>query len=87
MTFPRVRVRMLFIFGIFFRVIPIPAWAVLLWWFALQVLAGLPQLAGVGDLAGGGRLGPRRGFVAGVGLIKWFRDPVLVARRAAIVLP
>ena len=88
MTFPRVRVRMLFIFGIFFRVIPIPAWAVLLWWFALQVLAGLPQLAGVGDLSGGVAVWAHvGGFVAGVGLIRWFRDPVLVARRAAIVLP
>ena len=86
MTFPRVRVRMLFIFGIFFRVIPIPAWAVLLWWFALQVLAGLPQLAGVGDLAGGVAVWAHvGGFVAGVGLIRWFRDPVRVAAREAML--
>ncbi|MFM2140594.1 MAG: hypothetical protein RLZZ25_859, partial [Gemmatimonadota bacterium] len=48
LLFPRVRVRMLFFFGIFLRVIPLPAWGVLLWWFAWQVLAGLPQLVGVG---------------------------------------
>ena len=40
--YPRVRVRMLFIFFIFFRVIPLPAWLVLLWWFGVQVLTGLP---------------------------------------------
>src|ERR1041385_1947300 len=34
--YPRVRVNMLFIFIIFFKVIPIPAWVVLLWWFFVQ---------------------------------------------------
>ena len=42
--FPRVRVRMLFIFLVFFRVFPLPAWMVLLWWFGLQLLMGLPEL-------------------------------------------
>jgi membrane associated rhomboid family serine protease len=87
MLFPLVRVRMLFIFGIFFRVIPIPAWVVLLWWLALQFLLGLPQLAGFGDLAGGVAVWAHiGGFLAGVGLIRWFRDPRLVTAREAILL-
>ena len=39
--YPRGRVNMLFIL---IRIIPVPAWAVLLWWFLLQVLMGLPLL-------------------------------------------
>jgi membrane associated rhomboid family serine protease len=87
LLFPSARVRMLFIFGIFFRVIPLPAWAVLLWWFALQVLAGLPQLAGVGDLSGGVAVWAHvGGFVAGVLLVRAFIRPALVAEREAMLL-
>lgn len=87
LLFPSARVRMLFIFGIFFRVIPLPAWAVLLWWFALQVLAGLPQLAGVGDLSGGVAVWAHvGGFVAGVLLVRAFIRPDLVAEREAMLL-
>jgi membrane associated rhomboid family serine protease len=87
LLFPRVRVRMLFIFGIFFRVIPVPAWAVLLWWFAIQLLSGLPQLAGLGDMGGGVAVWAHvGGFVAGVLLIRFFQSPALVAERRAILL-
>ena len=84
--YPRVRVNMLFIFIIFFRVIPIPAWLVLLWWFALQVLTGLPQLSPMRPEVSGGvavwaHVG---GFVAGVILIKLFENRRLVARRDEI---
>ncbi|MCE9602684.1 MAG: rhomboid family intramembrane serine protease [Gemmatimonadetes bacterium] len=85
--FPRVRVRMLFIFVIFFRVIPLPAWLVLLWWLALQVLIGLPQLAGVGDLAGGVAVWAHvGGFVAGALFIRVFVRPDLVEERRAMLL-
>jgi membrane associated rhomboid family serine protease len=87
LLFPRARVRMLFIFGFFFRVIPLPAWGVLLWWFAIQVLAGLPQLAGVGDLTGGVAVWAHvGGFLAGVMLIRAFRVPGLVAERERMLL-
>src|SRR5437868_15063572 len=36
--YPRVRVNMLFIFIIFFRVFAIPAWIVLIYWFGVQVV-------------------------------------------------
>ena len=85
--FPKVRVRMLFIFVIIFRVIPIPAWIVLLWWLGLQVLIGLPQLAGVGDPSGGVAVWAHvGGFVAGALLIRLFESPELVERRRAILL-
>lgn len=81
LLYPRSRVNMLFIFVIIFRVIPIPAWLVLLWWFALQLLTGLPELTQVRPEVSGGvavwaHVG---GFVAGVVLIKLFADPRLVA--------
>src|SRR5689334_15491075 len=52
--YPRVRVRMLFWFLLFIRVFRVPAWAVLLWWFFWQVVAGLPQLMTVNREVSGG---------------------------------
>lgn len=77
--YPRVRVRMFFYFLIFFKVIPLPAWMVLLWWFGLQLLTGLPQvLSPSPEIAGGGGVAVWAhvgGFVAGVLLVKWFERP------------
>lgn len=85
--YPTVRVRMLFIFIIFFKVIPLPAWVVLLWWLALQLLVGLPQLGAPGELTGGVAVWAHiGGFVAGAFLIRLFEDPELVRRRRAILL-
>ena len=79
--YPRVRVNMLFIFVIFFRVFAIPAWAVLLWWFGVQVITAYltpvrPDISG--GVAVWAHIG---GFVAGVMLVKVFENPALVARR------
>ena len=84
--YPRVRVHMLFIFVIFFRVFAIPAWIVLIWWFFLQVITSLPSLTSVSPEVSGGvavwaHIG---GFLAGVVLIKVFENPALVAERTAI---
>ena len=81
--YPRVRVKMLFYFLIFFRVIPIQAWLVLVWWFLWQVLTGLPELMRVDPNVSGGvavwaHVG---GFVAGVALVKLFEDRRLVEIR------
>ncbi len=86
--FPRVRVRMLFIFIVFFKVFRFPAWLVLLYWFGLQILVGLPDLLTPSpELAGGvavwAHLG---GFVAGMLLAKVFENPLLVQRRRAVLL-
>jgi len=84
--YPRVRVNMLFIFIIFFKVIAIPAWLVLLWWFAIQILTGLPQLMPMRpDVSGGVAVWAHvGGFVAGVILIKLFENRRLVAKRDEI---
>jgi len=85
--FPRVRVRMLFIFVVFYRVFALPAWLVLLWWFGLQVLMGLPELAQAGDLTGGVAVWAHvGGFVAGALLIRLFERRDLVERRRSILL-
>ena len=85
--YPRVRVRMLFIFIIFFKIIPLPAWLVLLYWFALELVQGLPQLGQAGNLSGGVAVWAHiGGFLAGVLLIRLFQQPELVANRRAILL-
>jgi membrane associated rhomboid family serine protease len=80
LLFPRVRVHMFFFFFLVFR---IPAWIVLLYWFAIQVLSGLPELKSVGDGPTGGvavwaHVG---GFVTGLLLVRFFERPDLLARR------
>lgn len=71
---PNVRVRMLFFFFIFFKVIPIRAWIVLIWWFFWQIIEGLPQLNPMRpDVTGGTAVWAHvGGFLAGVVLIKVF---------------
>jgi membrane associated rhomboid family serine protease len=80
LLFPRVRVHMFFFFFLIFR---IPAWLVLLYWFAIQVLSGLPELNTVSDGPTGGvavwaHVG---GFLTGLLLVRFFERPDLLARR------
>lgn len=84
--YPKVRVNMLFIFIIFFKVFAIPAWIVLIYWFGLQVLSGLPELSSVRpDVSSGVAVWAHiGGFIAGMLLIKLFENPRLVAQRTAI---
>jgi membrane associated rhomboid family serine protease len=86
LLYPRVRVNMLFIFVIFFKVIAVPAWAVLLWWFFTQIVAGLPQLSSVRpDVSSGVAVWAHiGGFLAGLVLIKVFENRMLVAKRDSI---
>jgi membrane associated rhomboid family serine protease len=81
--YPRVRVNMLFWFLFFIRVIPLPAWLVLLWWFGLQVITGLPGLSTLrSDISGGVAVWAHvGGFVAGAALVKLFESRV--AQRGA----
>jgi membrane associated rhomboid family serine protease len=84
--YPRVRVNVLFIIFFFIRIIPLPAYVVLLWWIGFQVLSGLPQLSSVeaggsGGVAFWAHIG---GFVAGAALVKLFENPRLVDRRTVV---
>ena len=79
--YPRVRVRMLFLFF----VIPVRAWLVLIWWFFWQVVAALPELKNGGDLSGGVAVWAHvGGFLTGVVLVKVFENRRLVIRRSTI---
>lgn len=82
--YPRVRVNMLFWFLFFIRVIPLPAWLVLLYWFVLQVITGLPDLSPLReDISGGVAVWAHvGGFVAGAVLVKLFESRARVAARS-----
>ena len=84
--YPRVRVNMLFWFIFIIRIIPVPAWLVLIWWFFVQVISGLPQLTQVNrDVSSGVAVWAHvGGFIAGVLLIKLFEKRALVSERDAI---
>ena len=76
--YPRVRVRMLFIFF----VVPIRAWLVLVWWFFWQLVAALPELENGADLSGGVAVWAHvGGFLTGVLLVKLFENRHLVVKR------
>ena len=81
--YPRVRVNLLIFIIIFIRVIQVPAWVVLIYWFGLQLVTGLPQLTSIRPDASGGvavwaHIG---GFVAGAVLIKLFENRSFTAQR------
>jgi membrane associated rhomboid family serine protease len=78
LLYPRVRIHTLFIIIIFIRIIPVPAWVILIWWFVLQVLSGMVQPATGGGVAFWAHIG---GFVAGVLLVKLFENRQLVEAR------
>ena len=84
--YPSVRVHMLFIFVIFFKVFRIPAWIVLVYWFAIQIVTAYltPTQSNVsGGVAVWAHIG---GFISGMLLIKLFEKPELVAERNRIRL-
>jgi membrane associated rhomboid family serine protease len=71
LLFPRVRVNTLIFLGFYITTVAIPAVFMLGYWFALQLLQGLPALGSTqGGVAFWAHIG---GFVAGVGLIHLFK--------------
>jgi membrane associated rhomboid family serine protease len=82
--YPRVRVWTLVPLGFFITSIKLPAWTMLLYWMAIQLVSGLTGLAGheQGGVAFAAHVG---GFVAGMLLIKLFAraDDVDAHRRDA----
>src|SRR5262249_13271469 len=80
--FPRVRVFCLIFLGFFITSIALPAWTMLLYWAAIQLVSVLIGLAAqeAGGVAFGAHVG---GFLAGVILIKLFarHDDVMAQQR------
>ena len=70
--FPRVRVHTLIFLGVFVTTIALPAYLMLLYWFLLQLLGGLPSLAGMQGGGGVAFFAHIGGFVAGAALIRIF---------------
>jgi membrane associated rhomboid family serine protease len=71
--FPRVRVFTLVTLGFFITTVALPAWTMLLYWMALQLLGGFARIgAEGGGVAFWAHVG---GFVAGVVLVKLFARP------------
>jgi membrane associated rhomboid family serine protease len=79
--YPRVRVHMLVILGIFITRIVVPAYLMLGYWFLLQLVGGGLASGAEGGVAFWAHAG---GFVAGAVLISVFRNPGLVAQHRAL---
>ena len=78
--YPRVKVYALVPIFIFFTSIALPAWAMLGYWFVIQVVSGLFSSGEMGGVAFWAHIG---GFVAGVVLVKLFaRRDYVAAHRA-----
>ena len=78
--YPRVRVLTLFFIIIFIRVIPLPAWVMLGYWFLIQIVSGTATPAAGAGVAFWAHIG---GFVAGVVLIKLFEKKELTSAKKA----
>lgn len=78
--YPKVRVHTLVFLLIFFFRVTLPAWVMLGFWLAMQLLNA--QVEQVGGVAVWAHIG---GFVAGALLILIFRDPALLARRRRLL--
>jgi membrane associated rhomboid family serine protease len=65
LLYPRARVMTLLPFGIFSRIVPVPAVYFLSFWFLLQVVSGVADQPGMGGVAWWAHIG---GFAAGLGM-------------------
>jgi membrane associated rhomboid family serine protease len=63
LLFPKAKVDILLILIIIFRIIPIPAWVMLLVWFGLQIFSGINASTELGGVAYWAHAG---GFVVGL---------------------
>jgi membrane associated rhomboid family serine protease len=79
--FPRAGVRTFVFLGFWARMIVLPAYVMLGYWFLLQLLSGSLSGGGGGGVAFWAHVG---GFVAGLVLTPLFRNPRLVAAHSAV---
>jgi membrane associated rhomboid family serine protease len=79
--YPRVRVKTLLFFFIFIRIISVPAWVMLVYWFVIQLLTALPQLGGHAASSGVAVVAHVGGFLAGCLLVTAFKNPALIEAR------
>ncbi len=81
--YPRVRIHTLIILIIIFTRVSLPAWVMLGYWFAIQLLSGTMASAGprTGGVAFWAHVG---GFVAGAVLVSIFKNDARVAQHRAL---
>jgi membrane associated rhomboid family serine protease len=79
--YPRVRVRTLIFIVIIIRIIEIPAWMMLVYWFVLQLVTALPQLGGKAASSGVAVVAHVGGFLAGCLLVRTFKNPARIKAR------
>lgn len=77
--YPHARVLTMLVLGFFIRMVWVPAWLMLGYWFLLQLLGGLPALGS--DEPGVAFAAHVGGFVAGMVLVVMFRKPQLALAR------
>ena len=75
--YPRIRVHMFTIILVIPWAFTLPAFLMIGYWFLLQLIGGLVSSAQAGGVAFWAHVG---GFLAGVVLLPWFRNPALVAQ-------
>jgi membrane associated rhomboid family serine protease len=78
--YPKVRVYTLLPLGFFSTTVALPAWVMLIYWMALQVIGGLGQVSGGGGVAFWAHVG---GFLAGAAGVKLFTRADYIASRRA----
>ena len=83
--YPRARIDTFFWIIVVIRVVPLPAWVMLGYWMLIQLSGSfVTSIAGGGGIAYGAHIG---GFLAGLVLVLFFRNPKLVgAKRRGVVL-
>jgi membrane associated rhomboid family serine protease len=84
LLYPGASIRALLFIFIFFTIVRVPAWLMIIVWFALQLLNGLASLTAAATMTGGVAYGAHiGGFVAGLVLTIFFRRAQRPPRYAA----
>jgi membrane associated rhomboid family serine protease len=84
LLYPGASVRALLFIFIFFTIVRVPAWLMIILWFAIQLLNGLASVTDAAQMSGGVAYGAHvGGFVAGLALTLFFRRSQRPPRYAA----
>jgi membrane associated rhomboid family serine protease len=76
LLYPGASIRALLFIFIFFTIVRVPAWLMIILWFAIQLLNGLASVTEAAQMSGGVAYGAHvGGFIAGLALTLFFRRP------------
>ena len=76
LLYPGASIRALLFIFIFFTIVRVPAWLMIILWFAVQLLNGIASVTDAAQMSGGVAYGAHvGGFVAGLALTLLFRRP------------